>query len=84
MRTTLISSGRVRRTHCDISAGAHAPIAPVLTRPLLYSLLFQITMNSSEIPTYFGWHHMYMYDILGKTMKNKVNFVTLMLRLLFT
>ena len=30
--TSPLSSGQVRRTRCQISAGANAPVAPVLTR----------------------------------------------------
>ena len=34
--TSTLSSGRVRRTRCQISEGADAPVAPVLTRLLLH------------------------------------------------
>ena len=36
--TSPLSSGRVRRTRCQISAGADAPVAPVLTRSVIYVL----------------------------------------------
>ena len=38
LNTSLLSSGRVRRTRYQISAGADAPVAPVLTRSLMLKL----------------------------------------------
>ena len=46
--TSNLSSGRVRRTRCQISEGALAPVASILTRPLCISI-YVIDLNSAEL-----------------------------------
>ena len=36
INTSTLSSGRVRRTRCQVSEDADAPVAPILTRPLIH------------------------------------------------
>ena len=48
LNTSPLSSGRVRRTHCQISAGADAPVAPVLTRSLVWKCIDKNNQCSEE------------------------------------
>ena len=50
LNTSPLSSGRMRRTRCQISAGADAPVAPVLTRPLFWIL--KVALTSKENPQF--------------------------------